>query len=502
MRNERIVELRFGRQSQGSGYLFTRSHILTARHVVPDEATAETCQVRQRLAPTSPGSGPRWLDVDTLWRPEDPTLDIAVVRLQAALPLADADMPWARVPHGDAYPRRFDGVGFPAAAGNKSHAMWGSLNDLPDASQLDLHLDSGEPQELENWGGASGTVVFCDGAAVGVVKTVDRRWNKLLTATPLHHLLDAPDFQRWWRDVQQLPLPALRSLGAANASPLDPFVEKLHWLDRVDALQETRGYIEELSRARAPAYPAQVLVVPGLQDDLHAKLMLKIADHPGMRRLLGGPDAAATDVLVRLPWPDENHVLDPQAALVSVLQPLFAAAHIDLRGTPEPLALRSLLQQRLDDDGAPFAYWTLLQRAQNRRGHTALLQQLLGFWEGLATRRPVFLFLCVALDEVSAAEPLKPRFSLFQRRAQVPPDADLPEVLEQLLLPLGERCGGLSQLDAIQAHHVDPWIEELQRHPGLRKADLELFGARLKARVGSSGLRLNPLMAALKELLH
>ncbi len=502
MRNERIVELKFGQQSQGSGYLFTRNHVLTARHVVPAQAGPADCSVRQRLPSGGQGNTPQWLEVDTLWQPQDPTLDVAVVRLKASIPPDDADMQWARVPRGDTYPRRFDGVGFPAAAGTSSHALWGSLSDTPDASRLTLQLDSGEPQDLDNWGGASGTVVFCDGAAVGVVKTVDRRWTKVLTATPLHHLLDAPDFQRWWREEQHLPLPELRSLSAANASPLDPFVENVHCLDRVDAMQEARAHIEAIARVRAPASPAQVLVVPGLEDDLHPKLMLKIANHPGMRRLLGGPDADAQEVMVHLRWPHEDHVHDPQAALVALLQPMFDAARIDLRGTPDPLALRPLLQQRLNEAHTPMAYWTLLRRAQNRRGHTTLLQQLIGFWEGLATRRPVFLFLCAALDEAPPSEPARAPLLRFLRPAAAPVDADLPEVLEQVLQPLGERCSGIAPLDAIQEHHIDPWIEDLQRQPGLRKAELELFGARLKTRIGKQGLRLNPLMASLKELLH
>jgi hypothetical protein len=426
-------------------------------------------------------------------------LDIAVVTLDKPLSVPPVPMLWARVVRGETRPRGFVGTGFPAAAGTQSHPFFGQLTDVADADRLDLHIASSLPGNWKAWAGASGTMIFCDGSAVGVVASVDGRWTGKLSATPLHRLLSDSDFQRWYVDEGE-SMPSLHLLGGAREAPLDLIAGALHRLDRHDAYRAARDHLQARGQAAAAPRPPQLLVAAGLEADWHHKLMQQLAESLEVQRLLGR-EANAQEVIVELPWPREDRIVDPGLALLDLLGPMYAAAQLDPPAREDLSAVkeRKRLGKRLDDGVSPRGYWTLLQQRQAYGGHGALLQGLIQFWAGLQTRHPMFLFLCLALDDPPRR---KPPLLGFLAPQPPKPETDLKAVIKRSLAPLGPHLASLPDLDAIASHHVTPWINDLKRRfPTLNSSQLDLFGAALQTRLGSEGLRLAPLSACLGEVL-
>ncbi|WP_055606702.1 trypsin-like peptidase domain-containing protein [Streptomyces prasinus] len=57
-----------------------------------------------------------------------------------------------------------------------------------------LEVDGAVPTDVRNWQGLSGAGVFCNGILIGLVRLVDRQWDRTLMVLPLSHLLAAHGF--------------------------------------------------------------------------------------------------------------------------------------------------------------------------------------------------------------------------------------------------------------------------------------------------------------------
>lgn len=505
MREERVVEISLGGRSQGSGYLVSTRHVLTASHVATKRA--KRYQVQPLYSARSVGVGssmrPPSVPATVGWRSSDESLDMCILKLDQAIALPAEPVRWAAWVGGESgYPRTFFGIGFPAAAGDKSYPFFGHLTRVSDADRFDLHIGSALPGNWRKWAGASGTMIFCDGHAIGVVCRVDAGFQGKLTATPLQRLLDDVSFGAWWEGEQRLPLPVPHVMGSIGESPLELIGGKLHRLDRADALSGARRRIAELSQAGGDAVSPQVLVVTGLQEDWHHKLIQHIGENADVQHLLGR-EARPEEVIVELPWPREERIDAPAEALATLLQPLYRASFLAEPTTDAKHDADALkeLAARLDDGASPRAYWTLLHRRQAYGGHGALLRSLLQWWAALPTRRPQFLFVCLALDEPAVAP--QSTLAAFFLGEPPQPETDLQDTIERALMALGDRVRNLPTLTPIHPHHIKPWIDDL-RSPGraINPVALDLFSASLQMHLQQKGpMRLAPLSASLSGLL-
>lgn len=242
---ERVVELRFGELSQGSGYLISPTHVLTARHVIaplPARRGAR-CVVRalvdfgQAHLPIDSQRRPDPIAAEVAWVHDDDTLDIAVVKLDRPIALPAAELAVGRVPVHDVSHRPMTFIGFPEAAGTASKTYSGHASYAPGPKRFDLDVASALPTAWKASAGVSGALVFSGEHALGVVCTVDGRWDRKLTATPFQRLLENDSFRRWWESDGNRPLRPVDLDGGARASvePAEPELPRLlAWCDRSD----------------------------------------------------------------------------------------------------------------------------------------------------------------------------------------------------------------------------------------------------------------------------
>ena len=509
MGQERVVELTFGKESQGSGYLVDRRHVFTARHVVPNNTKlGHACKAQFLIGanPSGPSKGrrPRPVSARIVWLPEDATLDIAVVVLDKPADVTDGFVPMGRIRLGEPDTRRVECTGFPSAAGESSQRVVGLLSEVPDEGRQDLDVTSAHPLDMREWSGLSGALVFSGAVAIGVVATVHSGYSGKLTATPLHRLFEDAAFCRWWSGQGgSLELLQLQSPGLATSDDVAPneIARHLHWLDRSDTYADARDHLR-----RKGVSNRRVVVIPGMEQDVHHNFIQRLGESNEIKRLLDR-DAPCHEIFVELPWPQQDTIKHPDRALRELLRPLLVAGGIDLlRGSETESGsdvdiesdsgdIRHLVA-RLGDGTASRAYWTLLRRQQAHGGHGALVQRLLAFWSRLKCQQPVYLFLCVTLDDFPP-----PRRSILSfLKAPPPPETDLDDVLAAALEALPDRHEELRGLQEISMHHVTPWIAELKlRCPELPGETLDRFGAALQVHLGlhSMGLRLAPVAAEL-----
>ena len=505
MGQDRVVELTFGRKSQGSGYLVDRRHVFTARHVIPVNAKLGQACTAQFLIDAIPsgatkGKRPRPVSGRVGWLPDDETLDIAIVVLDKPADVAEGVVPLGRISRGEAETRRVECTGFPNAAGESSQRVVSLLSEVPDAGRQDLDVISAHPTEMSEWSGLSGALVFSGVVAIGVVATVHSGYYGKLTATPLHRLFADAAFRRWWSGQGgSLELTQLKPQGLStshDAAP-DEIARHLHWLDRSDTYSDARDH---LRRSASPS--SRVVLITGVEQDFHHKFIQRLGESNEIQRLLDR-EAQPQDIFVELPWPQQDTIKYPDRALHELLRPLLVAGGIEsLPGGESDVYIESdsadirLLVSRLGDGTAPRAYWTLLRRHQAHGGHGALVQELLAFWSRLTCRQPVYLFLCVALDDFPP-----PRRSIASfLKAPPPPETDLDDVLAAALEALPDRYEELRGLQEISMHHVTPWIAELKlRCRELPGETLDRFGAALRWQLGlhPKGLRLAHVAAEL-----
>lgn len=222
MERQRVVSLRFGQQSAGTGYLITTRHVLTARHLVEPEGVGTECAVRPlvgaRTSPMALGQQrqPAVLRGEVVWLPRRRNVDLAVVRLKdgPVMKLAVAPVAFGLVPDDEPLPRLSLGIGFPEASGTGDRTIEMKLTWLHTQKLFNLDVESALPRDWGKWAGFSGTAIFCAGLLVGVVNTVDSAWNGLLTATPVERLLEDKRFQAFWTK-EKLPAPDKREVTRA-----------------------------------------------------------------------------------------------------------------------------------------------------------------------------------------------------------------------------------------------------------------------------------------------
>lgn len=493
----RVVRVTAGSEGMGSGYLLTPQYALTARHVFGEKAKPGQ---RCTLAPLADAQGAAAgtdFKGKLAWLPKDASLDLAVVRLDKPVPGLSGVIELARIAPNSGEALAVSGTGFPQAVDDASHTFRGLVNFEPIEQLLVLSVSSALPKLNEDWSGASGTVLLSQERAIGVVATVDLRFNGQLSVVPVQRLLQAGGFAAWWSQQGLSPL-TLRSLGAESGSALEEIVAQIHWLDREQPFQQAQAHIETATQTRRPL--PRLVFVPGRAHDLHRHLIQRIAESSRTQRLLGR-HVAPQDLLVNLPWPA---VCEPgDLALAELLTPLYDAARLpspDAGQLGDSASLSALaLAQALDNQVTPNAWWTQLNRAVGGPGAGALLQSLIQFWSCLPVRRPLFLFVCLALDE----PPAKPKSLLgFLSHARPADTPAVEAVLEAALQERAEQVLFLDELEPIVSGHVNRWVSQSLANCQRSSAQqLAVFEAELAQRLGSDGLPLEPIVAMLPAVL-
>jgi tetratricopeptide (TPR) repeat protein len=184
--SERVVRVRCEETKKvGSGYRVAARYVLTARHVV---GNAQDCHVR--------------LDGETeyrrskvVWRGFD-NIDIVVLELVDAPPLADRDPIWAACRWVDGECRA---AGYPAFLASPDGAeredFLGRLRPLAGIERGRIHAAGSwaENRDAGRWGGMSGAALFSGGCLIGVVteSLADR-----LLACSVSKLFDAESFRQ------------------------------------------------------------------------------------------------------------------------------------------------------------------------------------------------------------------------------------------------------------------------------------------------------------------
>ncbi|WUI02755.1 serine protease [Spirillospora sp. NBC_00431] len=179
----RLADIRVGVQDEcaggGSGYLIGRRLVLTARHVVIEEATG-TWWPRLEVWLRHPAGAVRRVSAEPMWA--SAMLDAALIELceDAA---GQPPVRWGCF-LGDV-PERYTGLAFPGfvdfESGRGVEQLGGTIPPLAVGSNGGYVLDQdAAPRDAvaagSAWGGASGAAVFCRGLLVGVVAQDERRF--------------------------------------------------------------------------------------------------------------------------------------------------------------------------------------------------------------------------------------------------------------------------------------------------------------------------------------
>jgi len=492
MRSAQVVELSFSGRG-GSGYLLTSQHVLTAKHVIDPVKDGAKGTV-QALAPLGVDSlklsrtkRPPPVPASAAWISEN--RDLAIVKLDAGPVPGIAGLRFGVVPRDELATYRCVGTGFPAAAGVYSHQIEAKLSWVLDDQRFNLDIGSALPNKWEDWAGLSGAVIFASGLPVGVVRTVKGDWNRLLTATPIQHLIEDERFRKFWDD-EGLGMVESELITPVQQTILSQVASLIYRLDRGD----TSGQIlKHLRTLNTPATP-QVILIPGLDEDEHRHLIQQLSEDPVIQRILRR-SAASDQVIVDLPWPAEEKEIDSDLWFERVIDRFCKRIRID----PPPsgqLPSFERLRERFDEAATPRAYWVLVRRAVAIAGHGKLLRRVLDFWQSLPPGRPVILLLCLAWDEpVATGKSLLP---FLPRRPQLP-DPDLEPTIK--LAVDQKRLTAIEELSLITGDHIGPWIDEVRELCRSAKSDkFDGLRALLLNRIGD-GKRLRRVSADIGELL-
>jgi hypothetical protein len=495
MRQERVVELRYRTRIQGTGYLVSSRLVLTARHLV--KSPGQHCQIQPLLA-VDASVRPETVSARVGWISSREGVDAAVLVLDREIKVDDEPVLWARLPRGVGAIHAFAATGFPQITGAQSHPFFGRVAEVADTGWLDLHIEGALPDKWSSWRGASGALVFCGSHAVGIVRSVDKRFTGKLTATPLHRLLEDPDFCEWWQR-QDLPLPKTPNLG--EDSPLELIGGHLHRLNRVDQTESILDWLSDLEGPRRAGKCPKIVLISGYDADLHHKFIQKLAESAEIQSAFGR-SVRPEDLIVELPWPLQERISAPGRALLALLEPLFAAtgAQHELGQELNDRRWLSAVSAKLDSPFAPRAYWTLVRNDKAFGNHATVLERLVEFWMGLSCRQETYLFLCMTRDEPPprASSP----FDFFSARPEH--ESNLLHLARDILTTVpSAQLLRVQELAAITSPDVDSWLRDFRsRVRSLSNVEISLFGAVLKRYLGESGLRLLAVEASLGELLH
>jgi len=188
-----------GQRSGGSGYLISRTLVLTCRHVIQDEQGRMWPRLEVRLRHPADGPSVR-LGAAMAWVHPDPTVDAALLRVDGEGPPTGGLVRWGWF--AGASPVPYTGLGFPEFAGYESgrgvEQLAGTVSPLAIGAGGGLVLDQAAAPEMtagRAWPGISGAAVFCQGLLTAVVRADDQEFgNRRLHAVPASGLAAEPGF--------------------------------------------------------------------------------------------------------------------------------------------------------------------------------------------------------------------------------------------------------------------------------------------------------------------
>jgi hypothetical protein len=502
MRPERIIELKVGGRSKGSGYALTPRHVLTARHVInpPVEGTGcdvhPLCSIADVEKPISEWRRPPAISAQVAWVPRTEATDLAIVTLTEGSRLADiseSSVVLGVLPRDRGHVR-FYARGFPEASGVADREITGLLGWNIEEGLLDLDVLGSLPKEGSKWAGFSGAALFCSGVPLGVIKAYGANWDGLLHATPLQHLLDDAEFIEWWTGPQGQRRPERRVVGQAGSELAAQISLRVF---RIDRGRETARIMNELRSLPAEAIP-KIIAVPGRDEDEHRYLITRLATEPAIMRLLGR-ETSPEKVIIPLPWPAEEDTIDPDERLHLLVEELFRAANLSpppLGASPDLKALR----EAFNGGDVPRGFYVLVRKAVALHGHGALLRAWLKLWEDLGNKgagQPVILFLCLALNDPA---PRPPPLLPWRRPRRIEVDPEFMQTLEEA--DTGNKAVFLDDLDDILPTHLPSWAKELR---GTCQEDrlglLDQFSLELLGRVGPKGVPMLTVSTEIGKLL-
>jgi hypothetical protein len=471
MQPERVVEIRQGRSSLGTGYIIAPRHVLTARHVFEPKSKGSRCQIwplgavgddarplSERLRPAKRKARLDW---------SSSTKDFAVLAIEGE---GFTGIPNSTVPFGcaddDGKPYLYLSAGLPEASGDQERRIEGSMNWARPELRFDINIGNGVPQDVAAWAGFSGAAVFSGGLLVAVIRTVDEKWGgEVLEATPVEFLLEDRDFERYC-NVAGLTRPTKLSVARYNVPLLDSVSAQLHLINRNDQAEQIRTLITATDDNR-PTEP-KICVISGVDEDEHRHLIRRLASEPAIMRRLG-KNALPERVIPELFWPSEWSI-DPAVQLrdklAAGLLQIIGSSNAVGAATTDPVEWRKLFEL----DTATRGFWIMLRRAQAGPGHAALLQSWLKLWSQLGKGRLVVLFLCIAWDD--PPPPLPSPIPSFLRRAPALPDPELAGVVEATITD--GWTAPVEPLTEIMPRHVGPWLDQIRplcRHAAPEQLD-------------------------------
>ncbi|WAU78294.1 serine protease (plasmid) [Streptomyces sp. Qhu-G9] len=266
MDERRLADVRCdgrGRRKAGSGYLVAPQLVLTARHVLVDEAGEVWPRITVRVGHPQSGSVYR-RKASVCWTGSD-DLDVALLRLDAPVHVPGT-VRWGRPVGSDALP--YAGLGYPlqtrATDGHRRvEHLRGMLSPLAGGEgRHDLHtLDQDAAPRLRTdqrqaWGGVSGAAVFCQGHLVGVVLQDDEEHeNRRLHALPVRKFATDSAFVELL-NCHGGVAPALVGVGGQPAVPSSGYLLEVREL----AAERFEGRAQEL--AAMAAFCAEPLESP------------------------------------------------------------------------------------------------------------------------------------------------------------------------------------------------------------------------------------------------
>lgn len=281
----RTVEVtNYDKDSYGTGCLIAPGLVLTAYHVAwPGEGVVA---VRDTASSD-------FTEAVVVW--EDTGLDAVLLKADSALVGANLGVVrWGELVCD--YPERrpvCSMSGFPKAM--RRRVFSGSKQYIDDLKTVEgiiaphtgsrsrlygLEVDGTLPTEVKNWQGLSGAGVFCNSVLIGLVRLVDRQWDRTLMVVPLSHLLAADGF---------IPAVAAHtgmtpSLQPADLRPLmdnapDPQLSSTYLLDprsKVTELTGVNGLVRQIEQWCKGPDRLDVATVTGLGGTGKSRLLIEV----------------------------------------------------------------------------------------------------------------------------------------------------------------------------------------------------------------------------------
>ncbi|GAB2614935.1 trypsin-like peptidase domain-containing protein [Kribbella endophytica] len=248
-----VARLRDGRQQVGSGYLIGPQTVVTARHCTRDKATNQHAVNLTVVSSNDGGSAGELTEVV-----EDPTLDVAVLRLRSQLHDRELRAPtYARVERGRAgMLLDCQAIGYPLFQWDPSTRVRGTSEVHGTIYQTD-GVESGRlllreplirsvevggvpgPTDAGSrspWGGLSGAVVFHAGNALGIVVEHHPRQGdaalQILAFESIAKMATTNEDSR--RVAEALGLPAADAFPAASTVPAEPLSDLVELITKSD----------------------------------------------------------------------------------------------------------------------------------------------------------------------------------------------------------------------------------------------------------------------------